>query len=465
MAVAKSFTFTANGTCGSNIFAALQLQNGATNLGTVTYSFNLGALTVATGTFANSATITIPASGTGTITGAPSTPYPSTNNVSSLLGLISKVTVTLTNMNHTWPDDIDILLVGPGGQSVILMSDTGGSFDLVNVTLTFDDAAANSLPDSTQITSGTYKPTNIGAGDPFPAPASTNLLGTALSVFNGTSPNGAWLLYVVDDEGADIGKIAKGWKLTIIASTNTCCVGSTNQPPVINAASINPSSPTTTNNLIAAVTSTNDPDGDPITFAYQWQESTNNVVFTNLTAQTSNTLVASTTVAGDYYQVIITPNDGQTNGAPFTTASVLVPVDADGNGINDDWEVQYFGHIGIDPNADPDGDGFSNLQEFLAGTDPTDSGSALRITSIAINDPDVVVSFTSCTNKFYDLQFNVDLTTTNWNADRHERPRQWHDHVGQRPWRRQRHQPLLPGAAVALTFAFGESRDYVAREV
>jgi hypothetical protein len=185
---------------------------------------------------------------------------------------------------------------------------------------------------------------------------------------------------------------------------------------VINAANISPAAPTTTNELLAVVTSASDPDANPITFAYQWQGSVNNAAFNDLGGQTASNLAAAATVAGDYYRVVITPNDGTTNGAPFTTASVTVPVDADGNGINDDWEVQYFGHIGIDPNADPDGDGLSNLQEFLAGTDPTDSSSSLRITSIVTNGPDIVISFTTSSNRAYDAQYNDDLTISNWSA-------------------------------------------------
>ena len=40
-------------------------------------------------------------------------------------------------------------------------------------------------------------------------------------------------------------------------------------------------------------------------------------------------------------------------------------------GIPDWWQLFYFHEIGIDPNADPDGDGLSNIQEYLNGTDPT----------------------------------------------------------------------------------------------
>jgi len=55
-------------------------------------------------------------------------------------------------------------------------------------------------------------------------------------------------------------------------------------------------------------------------------------------------------------------------------------VDSDANGLPDWWELQYFGHLtGTDPHADPDGDGASNLAEFLAGTNPTNVNSALRL--------------------------------------------------------------------------------------
>lgn len=47
-------------------------------------------------------------------------------------------------------------------------------------------------------------------------------------------------------------------------------------------------------------------------------------------------------------------------------------MDTDGNGMTDGWEIEKFGHIGIDPQADPDGDGLTNLQEFQQHTEPND---------------------------------------------------------------------------------------------
>ena len=134
-------------------------------------------------------------------------------------GVISKVIVKLNGLQHTYPDDIDILLVGPGGQKVMLMSDAGGSIDVVNVNLTFDSATLTALPDSAKISSGTYRPTNYvgkdGATDSFSAPAPAGPFGASLSAFNGTSPNGSWNLFVEDDEAVDVGSIASGWALII----------------------------------------------------------------------------------------------------------------------------------------------------------------------------------------------------------------------------------------------------------
>ena len=57
---------------------------------------------------------------------SPATPYPSNIAVAGLTGTITKVTVALNGVSHTFPDDIDVLLVGPGG-NLIIMSDVGGS--------------------------------------------------------------------------------------------------------------------------------------------------------------------------------------------------------------------------------------------------------------------------------------------------------------------------------------------------
>jgi subtilisin-like proprotein convertase family protein len=216
----RDFSFTASGVCGGTLTATWNLNDGPDNLGTVTKTFVLGTTVNSTQTFSNPAPILIPATGTS----GPAAPYPSTINVAGVVGPVSKVTVTLKNMNHTFPDDVDVLLVGPGGQKLLLMSDAGGSADLVNNTYTFDDTAAGTLADGALNASGTYKPSNFGTGDTFPAPAPVGPYTDPqlLSVFNGVNPNGTWSLYVVDDVGGDVGNINLGWELNITTSAVVC---------------------------------------------------------------------------------------------------------------------------------------------------------------------------------------------------------------------------------------------------
>jgi len=159
--------------------------------------------------FSNSVSIAIPESGA-------SIPYPSTINVSGLSANLANLKVTLTDLSHTYLDDIDILLVGPTGAKAILMSDVGGGSDVYNLTLAFDPSATAGLPDAGQITSGTYLPTDFEPGDDiFGSPAPAGPYGTAFSVFNNTNPNGTWSLYVLDDESGDLGTIAGGWTLSL----------------------------------------------------------------------------------------------------------------------------------------------------------------------------------------------------------------------------------------------------------
>jgi subtilisin-like proprotein convertase family protein len=148
----------------------------------------------------------------------PATSYPSSVTVAGANNGITDVNVLLKGYNHGSPDDVDALLVGPGGQRVMLMSDVGGVTDAVGLNLTLDDQAATVLPDGGPLVAGTFQPTNIGTGDTMPAPvaASPGTASTSLSLFNGTNPNGTWQLFVSDDAGNTFGgSFSAGWALQI----------------------------------------------------------------------------------------------------------------------------------------------------------------------------------------------------------------------------------------------------------
>jgi hypothetical protein len=146
--VSESFTFTAQGTNGQQIAATFQLKDGTTNIGIAVFGYVLGSSTF---NFTNSGFITINDN-------AIATPYPSTISVSNLIGSVLKTTLTLTNMVHTSPHDIDAVLVSPAEQTVLFMAHCGGQNLITNVTLTFDDAASAPLPQFGQIISGTNQP-------------------------------------------------------------------------------------------------------------------------------------------------------------------------------------------------------------------------------------------------------------------------------------------------------------------
>jgi uncharacterized repeat protein (TIGR01451 family) len=250
-AVSQPFIFTANGTCGGSVTAVFQLQDGAASLGTVSKTFSLGILSAGTQTLTNSTAISI-------VDNATASPYPSAITVSNLSGTVTKVTVRLRGLTHTSPDDIDVLLVGPGGQKTYLMSDVGGANSVTNLTLTFDDSASTSLPDTTKLSSGTNKPTNFDTGsDAFPGPAPSSPYATNLAVFNGVNPNGTWSLYVRDDRNNDVGNIGQGWTLAIATSNLTCCPGAGPSADLAIGESVTPPSLNVGSNVTCTIAVTN----------------------------------------------------------------------------------------------------------------------------------------------------------------------------------------------------------------
>lgn len=158
-------------------------------------------------------------------------PYPSNITVSGLSGN-KIIKLRLNGLTHTFPEDIDMLLVGPGGQKFLPMSDKGGSGDVSSINLVLWDGAAGLLP-TTQLTSGEFQPSNTDTTtDVFAAPAPASPYqnpapagaATFASTFGttGSALNGTWSLYVRDDVGTDVGTISGGWGLTFEANDYTC---------------------------------------------------------------------------------------------------------------------------------------------------------------------------------------------------------------------------------------------------
>ena len=78
-------------------------------------------------------------------------------------------------------------------------------------------------------------------------------------------------------------------------------------------------------------------------------------------------------------------------------------VDGDGDGMADQWEIAIFGGTGAAPNVDKDGDGWTNLEEYLLGTDPMDALSGLFLTEVANLSPAHDLTWTSVPTRHYGI--------------------------------------------------------------
>lgn len=115
-----------------------------------------------------------------------------------------------------------------------------------------------------------------------------------------------------------------------------------------------------------------------------------------------------------YDRAFVRFSDG-THGSPYVEVRVISLL-ADQNpggasdGLPDDWVAQYFGSASasVNPSADADSDGISNLNEFRLGTNPTNAASVLRFSSSSATG----LNWFATAYEVYEVEATTDFT--NW---------------------------------------------------
>jgi hypothetical protein len=108
------------------------------------------------------------------------------------------------------------------------------------------------------------------------------------------------------------------------------------------------------------------------------------------------------------------------NAVAYVQTDSIQPGPLAPNGLPVAWLLTYFSTTNVNPNADPDHDGQSNAQEYLAGTNPTNAADTLGITSFERNVPAANYSqltWSSQPTRFYAVQYRSALDSGSTWAD------------------------------------------------
>lgn len=164
--------------------------------------------------------------------------------------------------------------------------------------------------------------------------------------------------------------------------------------------------------------------GNPAPFAYSWRRSST-VINTNSGNYRSNFVVINAKTAGfvltnnipssNFLGRLVIYNPAFTSPGVLANFTVTVLADSDADGIPDEWELSNGFNPGnpADRIGDSDHDGSSNYDEYVAGTDPTNALSYLKLDLTSVGNG-ATLQFGAISNRTYSVLYSETLAPNAW---------------------------------------------------
>ena len=281
-------------------------------------------------------------------------------NITNMGNYPDNFTITnTTNATHAWLNQTQTPNLNPGESFYITLNITDNTPGEYETNITATSQKNKSVNDTEQVwtnitelirsvkveTDSDYKEvstdenatyliniTNNGTiADDYSLYNVTN--GTATAVMNQTSTPviqpGQSFFIRLDISAATVGIYQSN--ITAVSNTDsqvndtqTVLTNVTNNPPTKPTVEIIPTNPTTDKDLICNITTeSTDPEGEPVSYYYQWYNNSVLYLSTGNLSQTTYTLSKGNTSKGEKWNCTVTPYDGSLNGTASSDSTTI----------------------------------------------------------------------------------------------------------------------------------------------